>query len=173
MARAIVTSAGRRAAYEPLYDIDPQTGASIEVFYADQVLAVSFGTHGAGWFWWSCQPGCLPDGTPIGPFATNYGAYRDALVSAWSAYLPPVTNGADPNVAGAVSDDFRWSALRPALVLDDEASSMSRGSLISCRLLTRCLPAAKRLLSRNAKPLKLWRASQNKTANTYVIEIPF
>ena len=43
MARAIITSRpGRRAAYEPLYDIDPRTGASIEIFYADRVLAKSF-----------------------------------------------------------------------------------------------------------------------------------
>ena len=70
MAKAIVTSkTERRAAYEPLYDIDPETGASIEVFYA--------GTRGtAGW---SSQPGCLPDELPTGPFATSYKAYRDAL----------------------------------------------------------------------------------------------
>jgi hypothetical protein len=77
MARATVVTE-RLAAYEPLYDIDPQTGASIEVFYADRVLAESFGTH-AGWFWWTCRPGCLPDRPPIGPFATSYRAYRDAL----------------------------------------------------------------------------------------------
>jgi hypothetical protein len=79
MARAIVTArAARRAAYEPLYDIDPHTGASIEVFYADRVLAESFGTR-AGWFWWACQHGRLPDDPPIGPFATSYTAYRNAL----------------------------------------------------------------------------------------------
>jgi hypothetical protein len=78
MARAIITEAVRLAAYEPLYDIDPQTGASVEVFYADRGLAESFGTR-AGWFWWACQPGCLPDGLPMGPFATSYRAYRDAL----------------------------------------------------------------------------------------------
>ena len=78
MTRAIVTSEGERhPKYEPLYDLDPQTGASIEVFFADRVLAEFFGTRG-GWFWWSCQPGCLPDGPPIGPFATSYRAYRDA-----------------------------------------------------------------------------------------------
>jgi hypothetical protein len=78
MARAVITAQPeRRAAYEPLYDIDPDTGASIEVFYADRVLAESFG-RGTGWFWWTCQPGCLPDGPPTGPFATSYGALRDA-----------------------------------------------------------------------------------------------
>jgi hypothetical protein len=78
MARAIVTTRTGRPAYEPLYDIDPRTGASIEVFYADRVLAVSFGTRGAGWCWWACQRGCLPDGPPTGPFATSYAAYRHA-----------------------------------------------------------------------------------------------
>ena len=67
-----------RTAYEPLYDIDPQTGASVEIFYADRALAMSFDMHRAGWFWWACQPGCLP-GAVAGPFADNYLAYRDAL----------------------------------------------------------------------------------------------
>jgi hypothetical protein len=79
MARAIITSKPeRRAAYEPLYDIDRHTGASIEVFYADCVLAASFGKR-AGWHWWSCLPGCLPHTAPHGPFVTSYGALRDAL----------------------------------------------------------------------------------------------
>jgi hypothetical protein len=78
MARAIVAGeAERRAAYEPLYDLDPLTGASIEVFYADRVLANSFETR-EGWFWWSCQPGCLPGGLPTGPFATSYLAFKSA-----------------------------------------------------------------------------------------------
>ena len=48
MSRAVASELVRRAACEPLYDLDPQTGASIEVFYADQVLAASFGTR-PGW----------------------------------------------------------------------------------------------------------------------------
>jgi hypothetical protein len=79
MARAIVTGkVERRAIFEPLYDIDPHTGATIEIFYADCVLAASFGRR-AGWHWWSCLPGCLPHTVPRGPFATSYGAFRDAL----------------------------------------------------------------------------------------------
>ncbi len=78
MARAVISDPKRRTAYEPLYDIDPETGASVEIFYADRALATSFGTRGAGWFWWSCQPACLP-GVVAGPFADNYLAYRDAL----------------------------------------------------------------------------------------------
>jgi hypothetical protein len=85
MARAIITAKPeRRAAYEPLYDIDPHTGASIEVFHADSALAKSFGC-GPGWFWWTCQPGCLPNGLPTSPFATSYGAFRDALTRGGNA----------------------------------------------------------------------------------------
>lgn len=32
----------------------------------------------AGWYWWPCFPGCLPDGEPIGPFATEAAAVADA-----------------------------------------------------------------------------------------------
>ncbi len=31
-----------------------------------------------GWFWWSCFPGCIPDGPPMGPFATRDEALADA-----------------------------------------------------------------------------------------------
>jgi hypothetical protein len=31
-----------------------------------------------GWYWWACFPGCLPDGDPSGPFATEAEAIEDA-----------------------------------------------------------------------------------------------
>lgn len=31
-----------------------------------------------GWFWHSCFPGCLPDGAPMGPFASHKEALADA-----------------------------------------------------------------------------------------------
>jgi len=31
-----------------------------------------------GWFWQACFPGCLPDGSPVGPFATRVDALEDA-----------------------------------------------------------------------------------------------
>lgn len=31
-----------------------------------------------GWFWWSCQPGCIPDSEPTGPFASSHAARADA-----------------------------------------------------------------------------------------------
>jgi hypothetical protein len=64
--------------HEPLFDVDPRTGANIEVFYADRRLE-TFGRHGAGWFWWPRRRGFSPEGLPTGPFATSYAAYRHAL----------------------------------------------------------------------------------------------
>ena len=31
-----------------------------------------------GWYWQACFPGCLPDGEPMGPFATEAEAVADA-----------------------------------------------------------------------------------------------
>jgi hypothetical protein len=67
-------------AHEAFFDIDPVTGAAIEVFFADRSLE-TFGWRGAGWFWWLRQRGFAPTGPAIGPFPTSYSAYRDALNS--------------------------------------------------------------------------------------------
>jgi hypothetical protein len=31
-----------------------------------------------GWYWWACQPGCLPDGEPIGPYGSEVEALAEA-----------------------------------------------------------------------------------------------
>jgi hypothetical protein len=77
MSRVVRSDPKQRLQFEPLYDIDPRTGATIEVFYADRALAKSFGMRGPGWCWWSCQQGLMP-GAPTGPFGTSYLAYGDA-----------------------------------------------------------------------------------------------
>jgi len=71
----MVTHPTQRARHEPIYDIDPRTGTSIEVFYADRTLE-TFGQCGAGWFWCFRWRGFSPDGPATGPFATSYAAYR-------------------------------------------------------------------------------------------------
>ena len=83
MARPVISDPKRHTVLDPLYNIDPQTGASVEIFYADRALATSFGARDAGWFVWSCRAGSLPDGLPTGPFATSYSAFREA------AYFAP------------------------------------------------------------------------------------
>ena len=59
MARAVIThpKSVPYPQHEPFYDVDPRTGASVEVFYADRVLAKSFGGQGPGCYCWSCQVG--------------------------------------------------------------------------------------------------------------------
>ena len=34
--------------------------------------------YDSGWYWWSCFPGCLPDGEPSGPFENEQEAIKDA-----------------------------------------------------------------------------------------------
>jgi hypothetical protein len=65
----------------PCEFVHPQTGVSIEVFYADRTLE-TFGRCGAGWFWWNRRPGFAPDGERGGPFATSYATYRHAMNTA-------------------------------------------------------------------------------------------
>jgi hypothetical protein len=60
-----------QCARDPLYEIDPESGVSIEVSYADRALE-TFGRDGAGWVWWPCRRGYSPNGPPTGPFATSY-----------------------------------------------------------------------------------------------------
>jgi hypothetical protein len=62
-----------------LFDVQPVTGDSIEVFYADRTLE-SFGRLSAGWFWCVRKRGFAPGGEAHGPFPTSYSAYRDALI---------------------------------------------------------------------------------------------
>jgi hypothetical protein len=68
----------RHQKYAPLFDVDPVTGLTIEVFFADRTLE-TFGAGGAGWFWCSRRRGFAPNGPAKGPFPTSYSAYRHAL----------------------------------------------------------------------------------------------
>ena len=66
---------------------EPVDYGSFEVFYDDADEAFghkrNFDGDGkpveAGWYWWVCFPGCLPDGDPCGPFRTSREAYTDAI----------------------------------------------------------------------------------------------
>jgi hypothetical protein len=42
-----------------------------------EAIVEEYGIKG-GWFWWSCFPGCLPDSSPMGPFASHAEALKDA-----------------------------------------------------------------------------------------------
>jgi hypothetical protein len=75
MASAI-NSHPARPAECAFYEVDPQSGATIEMFYADRERAQAFGSRGAGWYWRKC--GCSPD-VPSGPFIVCLDTHRDAL----------------------------------------------------------------------------------------------
>jgi len=70
-------------------DIDPpfvgyqtHNGTSFEVFHVDEEhVQHSAAPTEPGWYWWPCQPGCLPDTDdgPDGPYATAEGAYLAAI----------------------------------------------------------------------------------------------
>jgi hypothetical protein len=68
----------RHQKYMPLFDVDPVTGLTIEVFFADRTLE-TFGRGGVGWFWWPRRRGFAPEAPAHGPFPTSYSAYRNAL----------------------------------------------------------------------------------------------
>ena len=69
--------------YEPLFDVHPRTGASIEIFYANRALE-TFGRCGAGWFWWPRRRGFSPEGLPIGPWVELLKADKRAFFTACS-----------------------------------------------------------------------------------------
>lgn len=59
-------------------------GKNLEVFWvsgkqARQWRRETDDDYRAGWYWWSCCPGCLPDGDPIGPFNSPTAACEHAL----------------------------------------------------------------------------------------------
>ncbi len=69
---------------DPTRATDPHALPDVEVFFMQEG-----GDEGdwkdedgnpmeQGWYWWSCVPGCLPDGDPSGPFQTEAEALTDA-----------------------------------------------------------------------------------------------
>ena len=67
---------------------EPYALPNAEVFYVSQ-MEVNYNLQNidhadeytiteAGWYWWSCFPGCLPDSDAIGPFETEQEAIDDA-----------------------------------------------------------------------------------------------
>ncbi len=54
---------------------------SFETFYAFKGDRINLDGEEceAGWYWWPCFPGCLPDGEANGPFSTEEEAISNAL----------------------------------------------------------------------------------------------
>lgn len=68
---------------DPARESDPHALPDVEVFYVPESEAVDWdwqdmGAGAEGWYWWTCFPGCLPDGDPSGPYGTEAEALADA-----------------------------------------------------------------------------------------------
>jgi hypothetical protein len=71
---------------DPSRESEPHALPDVEVFYARQgelefyndADAESESASPAGWYWWHCFPGCLPDSDPYGPFETQADAVADS-----------------------------------------------------------------------------------------------
>lgn len=77
---------------DPKREHDPHALPDVEIFQIDdkgyldgepfvlphEPSGQALGIAQAGWYWWSCSPGCLPDSEPIGPFATKEATLEDA-----------------------------------------------------------------------------------------------
>lgn len=65
---------------DPSREADPHALPNCEVFYVAQgEMENEEGEHLApGFYWWACFPSCLPDGDPMGPYATEQEAIEAA-----------------------------------------------------------------------------------------------
>ena len=66
---------------DPSREADPHALPNIEIFWAAEgEMGREIGCaadNPAGFYWWHCFPGCLPDGDPVGPFETEAEAVAD------------------------------------------------------------------------------------------------
>jgi hypothetical protein len=67
----------------PLREHDPFALPDFEVFWYDPIeskLGAMCDENGreykAGFYYWPCYPGCLPDGDPVGPFDSEQEAIK-------------------------------------------------------------------------------------------------
>lgn len=59
-------------------DVGDFQNADKDTWQADLVAEDNNPKDLIGWYWWSCSPGCLPDGDAVGPFETEAEALADA-----------------------------------------------------------------------------------------------
>lgn len=62
-----------KVGFHPFICGDGEPSGSFEVFWHDGCDDMR-----PGWYWWTCFPGCLPDGDAVGPFGSSIAAWCDA-----------------------------------------------------------------------------------------------
>jgi hypothetical protein len=74
--------------FDPKRETEPMALPDAEAFYVSQ-MEVEYNNQNldhadeytitkGGWYYWSCFPGCLPDGEPNGPFNSEKEAIKEA-----------------------------------------------------------------------------------------------
>ena len=64
---------------DPSKENDPHALPDTEVFHVEQSenrLTPEGEVMDEGYYWWACQPGCLPDSDPDGPHESEYAAIK-------------------------------------------------------------------------------------------------
>ena len=77
---------------DPSRESDPKALPDVEVFSVSPLEAIynrqnachadEYTIFDAGWYYWYCMPGCLPDSEPFGPFETEAEAVTDCRENA-------------------------------------------------------------------------------------------
>lgn len=74
----------------PAREPDPYALPDLEVFYLTPAEAAQWNPpadgrndYTAGWYYWPCFPGCLPDSDPLGPFPSYRAALANARADNW------------------------------------------------------------------------------------------
>jgi hypothetical protein len=64
---------------DPARENNPYALPNAEIFFVDdgELLDDDGEPLDGGYYWQACFPGCIPDGEPIGPFATEAEALAD------------------------------------------------------------------------------------------------
>ena len=73
---------------DPSQADDAYTLPDVEVFRVTEMEAIynlqnachanEYTIFAAGWYWWTCLPGCMPDSSPFGPYETEAAAIEAA-----------------------------------------------------------------------------------------------
>ena len=65
----------------------------------------------AGFYWWTCSPGCMPDSEAIGPFETELEAIDDAGGGEYEEYIIALAAELEESPADIVEESYEYYGL--------------------------------------------------------------
>lgn len=88
----------------------------------------------AGWYWWACSPGCLPDSEASGPFETELEAIEDAGGGEYEEYVIALAEEIGESPADITEESWECYGLKVlscgraeyAIGTDEEADAACR-----------------------------------------------